>query len=206
MVRGHLVIRLVAALALALVAVTPRVAHAAAGGDATAFMNDLGTRVLSIINDKKEPEAQRKQQFQQLVNGAFDIPRIARFVLGRYWRTASNDERQRFAQSFERYMISVYWSRFSSYNGETFKVIGERNEGNGTILVTTQILRPESGQAPVKVNWALEKQGDHFKIRDASLEGVSQALTYRDEFSSIIERNGGQVSALIQQLDKRAKP
>jgi phospholipid transport system substrate-binding protein len=204
MVRAPMVIRLVAALVLALVAVTPRPAPAAGHDDAVAFMNDLGTRVLGIINDKKEPEAARKQQFEKLVEGAFDLPRIARFVLGRYWRGASEDERQRFATAFERYMISIYWSRFTSYNGETFKVSSAQDEGNGTILVTTQIMRPDSGQSPVKVNWALEKLGGHFKIRDASLEGVSQALTYRDQFSSFIERNGGQVTALIKNLDARA--
>lgn len=205
MVRERLLARLAALLVLMLVAAAPRSALAAAG-EASSFMNNLGTRVLALINDKKDAEADRKKQFRELVDSAFDIPKIARFVLGRYWRSASDDERKRFAQSFERYMISVYWSRFTSYDGESFKVIAEQDEGNGTILVTTEILRPASGQPPVKVNWAMEKQGDQFKIRDASLEGVSQALTYRDEFASIIERNGGTVSPLIQQLDQRAKP
>ncbi len=50
----------------------------------------------------------------------------------------------------------------------------------------------------------MEKQDGQFKIRDASLEGVSQALTYRDEFASFIERNGGQVTSLIQNLNQRA--
>jgi len=181
MVRERLHLRLAALLVLVLVAAEPRLAHAATAGSAAAFMNDLGTRVLAIINDKKDPETARKQQFTQLVDGAFDLPRIARFVLGRYWRSASDADRQQFTVAF-----------------------GEQDEGNGTILVTTQILRPESGQPPVKVNWALEKMSGQYKIRDASLEGVSQALTYRDEFSSIIDRNGGQVSSLIRQLDQRA--
>ena len=70
--------------------------------------------------------------------------------------------------------------------------------------MTTQILRT-SGQPPIKVNWSVVKSGDGFKIEDASLEGVSQAITYHDEFGSIIERNGGQVSALTNQLNARAK-
>jgi phospholipid transport system substrate-binding protein len=172
---------------------------------ATQFMTNLGNRVLAIINDKQTPEAQRRQQFRKLAEDSFEIPRIAQFVLGRYWRGASEEERQHFIDAFENYMVDVYWSRFSGYNGESFKVTGERDEGNGTILVRTEILRPNSGQPPVKVDWALTKRGNDFKIRDASLEGVSQALTYRDEFSSIIERNGGKVSALISQLNQRAK-
>ncbi len=177
----------------------------AAAPDPTSFMNDLGTRVLQIINNKGIPEAERKQQFRQLCEQSFDIPKISRFVLGRYWRSANDDEKKQFGDAFENYMIQVYWSRFSSYNGESFKVSGTQDEGNGTILVTTDIFRPSTGQPPVKVDWHLGKNGDSYKIEDASLEGVSQALTYRDEFGSIIERNGGQVSALISQLNARAK-
>jgi phospholipid transport system substrate-binding protein len=173
--------------------------------DAGQFMMNLGNRVLEIINDKQSPEAKRKQQFRQLADESFEIPKIAQFVLGRYWRTASDDEKQRFVDAFETYMVQVYWSRFNGYNGESFKVMSQRDEGSGTVLVTTEILRPNSGQPPVKVSWSLVKRGDSFKIRDASLEGISQALTYRDEFSSIIERNGGKVSALISQLNERAK-
>jgi phospholipid transport system substrate-binding protein len=178
---------------------------AAAADDAASFMNTLGTRVLQIINDKATPEAARKEQFRQVADSAFDVPKIARFVLGRYWRGANDQQKAQFTSAFETYMLQVYWSRFQSYNGETFKVSGVRDEGNGTILVTTQILRPDSGQPPVSIDWNLAKAGDSFKIEDASLEGVSQALTYRDEFDAIIARNNGQVSALIDQLNQRAK-
>jgi phospholipid transport system substrate-binding protein len=198
---SHRFLSLVLVLLLAL----PRIAPAAAAPvDAAGFMTTLGTRVLEIINSK-DAEAQRKQQFQQLADQSFDVPKIAQFVLGRYWRTATDDEKQSFTKAFETYMVSIYWSRFTGYNGETFKVTGSTDEGNGTILVTTEILRPASGQPPVKVSWSLVKSGDSFKIRDASLEGISQALTYRDEFASIIERNNGQVSALISQLNERTK-
>jgi phospholipid transport system substrate-binding protein len=177
---------------------------AAAAADPAAFMNSLGTRVLQIINANATPEATRKQQFHQLAVSAFDVPKIARFVLGRYWLSANDQQKSQFTSAFETYMLQVYWSRFKSYDGETFKVSAVKDEGNGTILVTTQILRPNSGQQPVSINWNLAKSGDSFKIEDASLEGVSQALTYRDEFGSIIERNNGQLPPLIDQLNQRA--
>src|SRR5579885_208128 len=192
--------RLVPFVLILLVTIATPQSSRAQSGDATQFMANLGDRVLAIVNDKQTPEAQRKQQFRQLAEDAFEIPKIGRFVLGRYWRSANDEQKKQFIEAFENYMLQVYWSRFSSYNGERFKVDGQRDEGNGTILVTTEILRPNSGQPPVKVSWSIVKQGGGFKIRDASLEGVSQALTYRDEFASIIERNGGKVSALINQL------
>jgi phospholipid transport system substrate-binding protein len=198
--------RRLAFLALAvLLAGLPPLRPAAAAEDPTAFMTTLGNRLLALINDKKQAESERKEQFQKLAEEAFDIPKIAQWVLGRYWRSASDAEKQSFGKAFETYMVQVYWSRLTSYNGETFSVAGAHDEGNGTILVTTEILRPDSGQPPVKISWSLVKQADSYKIRDASLEGISQAQTYRDEFASIIERNGGQISALINQLNERAK-
>jgi phospholipid transport system substrate-binding protein len=175
----------------------------AADGDATAFMNDLGGRVVALVRDAQRPEAERRAEFQKIADGAFDIPKIAQFVLGRYWRGASDADKTGFTKAFENYMISVYWSRFAGYNGESFKVIAQKDEGNGTILVTTDIF-PANGN-PIKVSWSVIKQGDSFRIRDASLEGVSQAITYRDEFGSYMERNGGKISALIANLTERAK-
>jgi len=175
----------------------------AAATDATAFMNDLGSRVVALVRDGQRPEAERRTEFQKIANDAFDIPKIAQFVLGRYWRVASDEEKAGFIKAFQNYMIAVYWSRFASYSGESFKVSAQQDEGNGTILVTTEIV-PANGN-PIKVSWSVIKQGDSFKIRDASLEGVSQALAYRDEFASYMERNGGKISALIADLNARAK-
>jgi phospholipid transport system substrate-binding protein len=197
--------RIVPYLVLLVVAVALPLRPAAAQSDPKAFMADIGTRVLKIIDDKQTPETQRRDQFHQLVGQAFDVPKIARFVLGRYWRTATDQEKQQFQAAFETYMINVYWSRFTSYNGETFKVMGGQDQGNGNVTVTTDIMRPDTGEQPVQVTWSLAKSGDGFKIEDASLEGVSQALTYRDEFGSIIEQNGGKVTALIDKLNQRAK-
>lgn len=179
--------------------------RAAAADNAASFMSKLGDRVLAIVNNRNTPEAQRKQQFRSLAESAFEVPQIARFVLGRYWRTASPADRQRFTQAFENYMIETYWSRFNTYNGESFRVSSEKDLGNGTTVVVTQIVRANAGQPPVNIDWYLVKRDNDFKIQDASVGGVSQALTYRDEFSSIIERNGGQLSSLVNELNKRAK-
>lgn len=196
--------RIVPVLVLLLgVVLPPRAALAA--GDPSAFMANIGNRVIQIIKDKQTPEAQRKEQFRQVIEGSFDVPRIARFVLGRYWNTASDQEKQQFQTAFETYMISVYWSRFTSYAGEGLKVTGTQDQGTNNVTVRTDVMRPESGQQPVKVDWYLSRSGDSFKIEDASLEGVSQALTYRDEFASIISQNGGKVSALIDKLNERAR-
>lgn len=164
-------------------------------------MAELGDRVLKLLNDKQTLEVQRREEFDKLADQAFDVPKIAQFVLGRYWLSASDGEKRQFVQAFEVYMVNVYWSRFRDYAGIDFKVASQRRDGN-LIYVATEFGR-QSGQ-PVKIDWIITPVGDSFRIRDASLEGVSQALTYRQEFASVIERNGGKVSALIDQLRHKA--
>ncbi len=189
------------ALAILLMA-APLSRPAQAAEDATQFMNDLGSKVLHLVADKQGPEGPRKQEFTQLAVQSFDVPKIARYVLGRYWRTANDDQRQQFSEAFQTYMIQVYWSRFSAYAGVSFKVASQREEGN-EIYVFSEVALP-NGQPPAKVTWHLEKAGDSFKIVDASLDGISQAVTYQSEFASVIEQHGGDVAALISDLRQKA--
>jgi len=175
---------------------------AQADEDAAGFITRLGDQTLVLLHAQNRPAAERQQQFEQLADQAFDVPKIARYVLGRYWVAANDNDRQQFAKAFERYMVQVYWRRFGDYTGATFKVLNQKDDGNGTIVVTTEVAR-SSDQPPAKVEWSVARQADGYKINDVSLEGVSQALTYRQEFSSIIERNSGRVSALTAELRQK---
>jgi phospholipid transport system substrate-binding protein len=185
-------------LALSLAA-APACLAARAADDAGGFIGGLGDQTLALLRSKDASPAERERKFAQLADRAFDVPRISRFVLGRYWTSTSEDERKQFSQAFERYMIDVYWQRFKEYSGETFRVTGERADEAGTSTVITEVQRP-NGQPPAKVEWSVAKVDNGYKIRDVSIEGISQALTYRQEFASTIERNGGKVSGLIGEL------
>ncbi|HEY1503972.1 MAG TPA: ABC transporter substrate-binding protein, partial [Stellaceae bacterium] len=82
----------------------------AATPDAAGFIGDLGGRVLQLLDDKQRPLAERGRDFAQLAEEAFDFPRIARFTLGRYWRTASDEQKQQYEAAFQAYMVKYYWS------------------------------------------------------------------------------------------------
>src|SRR5258707_8280915 len=86
-----------------------------------------------------------------MLDSKFDMPRISRFVLGRYWTTASDQDKQNFQKLFEDYVVRAYAARFSQYSGEQVKVIGARPESETVTLVTSQILR-ENGAPPAKID------------------------------------------------------
>jgi phospholipid transport system substrate-binding protein len=175
---------------------------ARAADDSTTFISGLGKETLTLLQAKDRPEADREQQFAALVDRSFDVPMIARFVLGHYWNGADDAQRQQFAATFERYMVSVYWRRFADYSGETFAVEGQRVDDGGTNTVTTEVARA-NGQPAAKVEWSVAQEDGGYKIRDVSIEGVSQALTYRQEFADIMERNGGGVVTLTEELRQK---
>jgi phospholipid transport system substrate-binding protein len=173
---------------------------AAAAADPAAMISNLGSRALEVLG-KGANQSQRVERFRELLRQDFDVPGIARFVLGRYWNTASEEQRTEYVKLFEDYVAMAYATRLSEYTGETFKVTGSRPDADGAI-VSSQIVRP-SGAAPVKVDWRLTGRDGKYKISDVSVDGISMAVTQRSEFASVIQHNGGQVQGLITMLRQK---
>jgi phospholipid transport system substrate-binding protein len=176
--------------------------RAATPANAASFIENLVSQAIDLLNNKQMPEQERERRFDALLSRNFDIPRISRFVLGRYWRTASPQERQRFTDLFERWIIRTYSARFSEYSGETVKVTGSRDESETSTIVSSQLLRP-NGAPPAKLDWRVRKENGGYKIVDVDVEGVSMALTQRDEFASVIQRSGGTVASLNHALEQK---
>jgi phospholipid transport system substrate-binding protein len=167
--------------------------------DARAFVANLGNQAIQVLGPSVSP-TQRVARFRQLFQDDFDVPGIGQFVLGRYWRTASPEEQQEFLRLFQEYIVQAYAARLGEYGGEPFRVLGSRPNGDETV-VTSQIDRPNAGR--VLVDWYLTNRGGGLKITDVYVGGVSMKVTQRDEFASVIQRNGGRVDALLAQLRQR---
>lgn len=170
--------------------------------DPAAFVDGLVQQALTTLNNPQMSDAERQQRFSTLLQAGFDIPRIARFVLGRYWLSASDQDRNQFSHLFAQWVVRTYASRFKDYSGETVKVTGARVESPISYVVSSQILHP-NGAPPTTIYWHVDKTGDGLKIVDVEVEGVSMALTEREEIASAIQRNGGTVAGLNQQLKQR---
>lgn len=178
---------LILALGLGLATAGTRAAPAA---DPARFVSDLVNQALKSLDDKQLSEEERARRFRELLDRDFDMPRIGRFVLGRYWNEANDQDKQQFLKLFEEYVVRTYAKRFSEYSGEAVKITGSRPESEVSTLVQSQILRP-SGAPPAKVDWRVRKVESGFKVVDVDVEGVSMVLTQREEFSSVIQRSGG---------------
>ena len=193
---------LLTALGLLIAMASPAGAPDAAAADASLFMSEMWKRAVEILG-KKASQTERLVRFRELFQADFDGPGIARFVLGRYWRSASQEEQQEFLRLFEDYVVFVYGTRFSSLSGETLKIRGSRAEESG-VMVSTDIISP-GGEAPIKIDWRLVTDSGVFKINDVVIEGISMMVTQRSEFASVIQRHGGQVSGLLSLMREKTK-
>ena len=171
----------------------------AAAQDARAFINTLGSQAIQVLGPKV-PAAQRVARFRELFNQDFDVPGIGRFVLGRYWRTATPEEQQEFLRLFQEYIVRAYSQRLGEYGGEPFRVTNSRPNGEETV-VTSEVQRASG--ARIEIDWYVVSQGGKFKITDVYVGGISMKVTQRDEFAAVIQRNGGQVAALLAQLRQK---
>jgi phospholipid transport system substrate-binding protein len=175
---------------------------ATAAADPAAVITSLGNEALKVLGKNVDPNL-RVVRFRQLFNEDFDVPGIARFVLGRYWRLATPAQQQDFVGVFTNYIALAYANRLAEYSGETLRVTGTRAAPDGD-LVSSEIIRT-NGQPPARVDWLLTLQNGAYKISDVIVEGVSMAVTQRSEFASVIQRNGGQVQGLITALRQKTE-
>ena len=164
--------------------------------DAASFLSELSQRAVAELTEDGLAEDEKQRRFRRLLNEGFDVPAIARFVLGRYWRSASEAERKDFLQTFEDSMVFRFLPILGDYAGETLEVRKVRPFGktDNVFDVESQLNRREG--PPVGINWRVHKNAEGFQILDVLAEGVSVAVTLRSEYRSVLKRHGGKVSAL----------
>jgi phospholipid transport system substrate-binding protein len=188
MLRGISMLRRFPFVLLFVAALTLPVPPARAAG-ATDFIDALGRQALDVIRSDASP-TQKTHYFHQVLHQDFDLLAISRFVLGPYWRVASPTQRQEFKTVLEQYLVRFYGQRLAEYHGESFRVTGSRPSPSGEV-VTSEIIRPQG--PPIEVDWRVGVENGQYKITDVSIEGVSMALTQRNQFAEMIQRNGGQI-------------
>lgn len=174
---------------------------ASAAVDLAAFVSEVADRAITALSNATASDAARAAALKPVLEQYFDMPGIAKHTLGAYWKKATPEQRQTYVQAFIEYMSVVYGQRFKEYNGEKLIVKRVRDEGSkGTVFATVDT---DDSQKP-RVDWDVRTDGDRPLITDIRVEGLSLAETHRQEFTSVISQNGGNVDALIAILHKKA--
>ena len=173
------------------------VAPARAEGTAGEWVHDLGLRVVQVLRETDGPREKRKQELESIFVESFDIDYIAKFVIGRFWRKASPEQRDEFMKVLPDYVATVAAVLFAGYEGDGFKVTKESPHDGGS-YVRGLILRDDGPD--VDVAFIISKPSGRYLIKAVSVERISLLVTERSEFGSVLAREG--MDGLIARMRK----
>lgn len=162
------------------------------------FIEGMAQKGIDFLGNEKLTQEQRREEFRKLLQANYDMKTIGRFALGTYWRSATPKQQAEYQKLFEKMIIKVYSDRFSEYKGQQLEVSGARKETETDIIVMSQVV--SQGGEPIQVDWRVRKREGRYKVIDVIVEGVSMAMTQRSDFSSVIQRGGGDVGVLLTHL------
>ncbi|MCB2107875.1 MAG: ABC transporter substrate-binding protein [Rhodobacteraceae bacterium] len=168
--------------------------------DPSGYVSKFAETGITQILEADIPQSEKSSRFRTLFGEFFDIPAIGRFVLGRFARAAKPDDLDAFQKLFEDVIVYTWTRRFSEYQGQTLNVQNSSPDGNNGAVVNSAII-DKNGQS-FAVAWRLRMREQGYRIVDIIIEGVSMAITYRQEYATVIQQNGG-MSGLLTQMRKQ---
>ena len=171
--------------------------------DPSQFIQSLADRSLMIMGDNDDLIFdEREIRFRKLVIEGFDLEVIARFVVGRHWRTASVTQRAAYLDLFPDYFVRIYSSRFGSFSGETVEIVGTQKSERGDSFVQIRV-NSAAVREPLHLSFRVRKVESAYKVIDVMVEGISLLVTQRAEFTSVIAKKGfdGFLAALRDQMN-----
>ena len=162
----------------------------------------LGAEAMAVLSDASMSREVRQRRFREMLARELDIPLLARFMLGRYWKKATPEARRAYEDAFAEYILVRYASLLGGAREiQGFEVVGAKASGTGDVLVETRIRR--GGADPITTVWRMRDRNGRFVVIDLMVEGLSMAQTQRQEFASILRANGGRVEDLTLVLKKK---
>jgi phospholipid transport system substrate-binding protein len=165
------------------------------------YIENMGNRAIAFLSDASLTQKQRKREFKTLLEDSFDLKTIGRFAIGSNWRKASPQQRKEYQNLFKKMIVSVYSKRFEEYRDQKLDVRSSRPEGTKDIMVTSYIV--SNDDPDVRVDWRVRYKKGRYQVIDVIVEGVSMSITQRSDFSSIIQRGGGNFQVLLDHMKEQ---
>jgi phospholipid transport system substrate-binding protein len=133
----------------------------------------------------------------------FDFRAMSRTVLGRYWRSASDEQRARFTAEFRDLLVRTYATALLKYNDEKIVYLAFRmNPDDRTTTVKSEVRRTDGGP-PIAINYSFYHMDAGWKVYDVTIEGASLVTTYQSTYAERVQREG--LDALIASLARDNK-
>ena len=192
------------ALLLGLLNVGALLTPARADQSAMDLIQQTSDQMLAALRDNRAALEQDANKIYPLINDIllphFDAATMARWVLGKYWREASKQQRNQFVDLFSAFLVRTYGKALLAYSDEKIVYKSVLPRKNNRVVVQAEV--QAGGAPPVPVHYSLRRnKAGAWKVYDVKVDGISLVTNYRNSFAAQIRRNG--MDALINTLSQR---
>ena len=172
--------------------------------EADIFVQSTVNRASEALNNKYSKE-EKIEKLKQIASETVDIKGIGYYTLGAYRKNMSENEINQYEMLFEQYFLKSFSSRLAEYSNPEIEVVSKKELNKNYTMVSSVLVGTEQ-RPEVKIDWRIyKKKPENPLIRDLIIEGLSLARTQKEEFSSIIQSNDGDMNALFSTLKEFIK-
>ena len=165
------------------------------------FVQSTVNRASQTLNANLS-KLEKIEKLKNIAKETVDIRGLGFYTLGSYRKTINEDQKKRYDALFKEYFLKTFASRLAEYSNPEIEVKSKKKLNKNYTMVSSVLVATEQ-RPEVNIDWRIyTKNPDDLKIRDLIIEGLSLARTQKEEFSSIIQSNDGNINALFTSLEK----
>ena len=165
------------------------------------FVQSTVNRASKILGENLSKE-EKIEKLKIIAKETVDIKGIGFYTLGSKRKELNDDIKEKYSKLFEQYFLKSFSSRLAEYTNPEIDVNG-KNVLNNNYTIVNSILKGTSERPEVKIDWRIyTKNQENPLIRDLIIEGLSLARTQKEEFTSILNSNDGDITALFKILEE----
>ena len=167
--------------------------------EADVFVQSTVNRASEILS-KNISKEEKMNGLKIIAKETVDITGIGFYSLGSTRKALNDSQKKKYFELFENYFLKSFSSRLSEYTNPKIDV-QSKNVINENYTIVNSILKGTNERPEIKIDWRIyTKNSSDPMIRDLIIEGLSLARTQKEEFSSIINSNDGNIEALLKNL------
>ena len=165
------------------------------------FVQSTVNRASAILT-KNISKEDKMNELKLIAKDTVDIRGIGLYTLGSFRKNLSENEKNEYSDLFENYFLKTFSSRLSEYTNPKIEVT-DKKVLNKNYTIVNSVLVGTSERPEVKIDWRIyTKNPDNPLIRDLIIEGLSLVRTQKEEFSSILNSNNGDINSLFKVLEE----
>ena len=173
---------------------------------ANKLVTQMMVEVESILAKDLNDDMARRENVSALFDRYFDLPTIAKFSAGPYWRAADADQKTAYESAMRDVIIGTVVRNFDQLSGLKFTATDSQAKGKQLVLVNGTFTDINQQQPPIAVGWrVITADNTPPLILDVEIENISMLVTQKQENIAIIRKNEGQFAALIDAMIKRSQ-